>query len=1067
MLHISLSTQRNRHLDQLFDTVCKNALQLNERQMIIVPEQFSHSLERSLCKVGGDSISRYAEILGFSRLAVRVFSEFGGVAETETDAAGRLLIMALTVEQLRTKLKLYGSKSLKPNFLLQLSQTLEELRSACVSSHTLRNKLPDLSGVLAVKMEELALLLDGYAAVCANLGQSSETRLSRLLMSLEENPVFSEGRHFHFYGFTDFNGLELEIIRQLLEDGAEVFLYLLCDKMYTTKQQFATAAHTARSLYRMGQQSGIGVKVTEDDPQTEEDPFSFLRRNLFRSGKAVELSKNAVHFLDGANVMAECRMVAGEVLRLVQQGARFRDITLACADYEAYEAHLKTVFHRAGIPAYFAGDTAIVKQPVVHMLLGALDAALTRDREAVVRYMKSGFTGLSFDACDMLENYMLMWDINGSRLEENWTMSTRGTIGEREELKEQRLRELNESRQILMRPLLRLRSALLKAESTAQMILGLNTFMEDIQLNEQLNRRAAELSEKGELQKAQESAQVYSIICRLMEQIYGVLGNTLRTAEDFCLLFRTAVSLYTIGTIPATLDCVSIGSLSSQRNCETDYLFILGANEGAFPSVGNGRSLLNDRERTELIELEIQISPTTLAGGRLERELAMMDSLLASPMKELYLSSIRGRQSYFLLRASALFPNALHIDNDDALICRSEKDHTARYAKPASYDFTALDRDSVEQLYGKTMHLSSTKLESFAACQFQYFLRYGLRADEMKPAKVDSSIYGTFVHDVLENTARQVKTEGGFHRVSLKRVLEIADHIMEQYTHKELSDLWYSERAEYLFRRNFADVRMVVRQLYEELSVSAFEPEEFELQFGGRDGLPPIIVKGDHYYAQLEGKVDRVDAWQDGDLCYFRVVDYKTGHTTMDYSLLYNGLGMQMLIYLFALKKYAAKGKDTDPIAAGVMYFPARVDRISISQRDDIKAIQDGRSKAEKRSGILLKDEKVLYAMDPSDHYRFLPCKVSKGELRGTLADEEQFALLEKHIHHKIHDFTAGIAQGQIEPNPYYIDSSRQSCTWCPYGSVCANRGSRRVLPKLKDEDFWNLLEEDDANGQN
>ena len=88
MLHISLSTQRNRHLDQLFDTVCKNALQLNERQMIIVPEQFSHSLERSLCKVGGDSISRYAEILGFSRLAVRVFSEFGGVAETETDADG-------------------------------------------------------------------------------------------------------------------------------------------------------------------------------------------------------------------------------------------------------------------------------------------------------------------------------------------------------------------------------------------------------------------------------------------------------------------------------------------------------------------------------------------------------------------------------------------------------------------------------------------------------------------------------------------------------------------------------------------------------------------------------------------------------------------------------------------------------------------------------------------------------------------------------------------------------------------------------------------------------------------
>ena len=62
-------------------------------QLLIVPEQHSHDAERQLCAVGGNGVSLCAEVLSFTRLASRVFSVAGGLAEPVLDAGGRLLLM--------------------------------------------------------------------------------------------------------------------------------------------------------------------------------------------------------------------------------------------------------------------------------------------------------------------------------------------------------------------------------------------------------------------------------------------------------------------------------------------------------------------------------------------------------------------------------------------------------------------------------------------------------------------------------------------------------------------------------------------------------------------------------------------------------------------------------------------------------------------------------------------------------------------------------------------------------------------------------------------------------------
>ena len=58
-------------------------------QILIVPEQHSHSMERQLCAIGGSRVSLFAEVLSFTRLANRVFSVYGGLAAPALDGGGR------------------------------------------------------------------------------------------------------------------------------------------------------------------------------------------------------------------------------------------------------------------------------------------------------------------------------------------------------------------------------------------------------------------------------------------------------------------------------------------------------------------------------------------------------------------------------------------------------------------------------------------------------------------------------------------------------------------------------------------------------------------------------------------------------------------------------------------------------------------------------------------------------------------------------------------------------------------------------------------------------------------
>ena len=144
------------------DRIIDAAERKNPGQVLIVPEQYSFETERALCAGGGDSISRWAEVLSFSRLAERACARCGGVARPVLDRGGRIMALAKTVGQLRPRLKFYAKSARRADFLLQMLSIVDELKCYRVDSRALAAASDRLEGALAVKTQELALLLEGY-----------------------------------------------------------------------------------------------------------------------------------------------------------------------------------------------------------------------------------------------------------------------------------------------------------------------------------------------------------------------------------------------------------------------------------------------------------------------------------------------------------------------------------------------------------------------------------------------------------------------------------------------------------------------------------------------------------------------------------------------------------------------------------------------------------------------------------------------------------------------------------------------------------------------------------------
>ena len=386
-----------------------------------------------------------------------------------------------------------------------------------------------------------------------------------------------------------------------------------------------------------------------------------------------------------------------------------------------------------------------------------------------------------------------------------------------------------------------------------------------------------------------------------------------------------------------------------------------------------------------------------------------------------------------------------------------------------------LTRTAVDALYGKRVPMSASRMDKYKSCHFSYFMQYGLKAEARKAAGFQAPEYGTFVHYVLEHVLRACQARGGVKEVSREELRALAREAVERYVAEELGGLEQeTARFQYLFRRLLKSVFAVVDNVAEELRASQFQPISFELGFGAGKDLPPVELTVDGVTVSISGFVDRVDGWEHDGKLYLRVVDYKTGRKSFDLTDIWNGMGLQMLLYLFTLadEGEALYGKQIEP--AGVLYLPAR-EAVVAGSRAMTEEERRRKVDAElRRRGIVLDDPEVLSAMEELGEGgpRFLPVRVNRaGAITGeALVSAERLGKLARHTGRILEEIGQELAAGNIAADPFWRGPEHNACQWCDYAEAChfeeGHGGDcRRWLPSVTGEEFWQAVAREQESG--
>ncbi len=1098
MLHLWIGRAGAGKTARVLETIKKN--RTRRGQILIVPEHVSHEAEVALCHALGDTASRNAEVLSLRNLSGRVLGEVGGLSDFTLDGGGKLLTMRMALQEVGSSLHVFNNPSRRAAFLEQLVALVDELYAYEIPPQELYAQVQDVPGQEGDKLRDVALLYAAYDARLRSGGRDARSRVQKLRDALPQ-ASYLRGKDVYFDGFSYFNKTEEGILLTALTQAESVTVTLLGDRSAT--EIFQNALRQRQRLVRMAQQTGCRCTMEFMEPAGN-TPLAHLEKYFFgAAAPAREGGGDQVRLYEATTAYAEVEYVSAQIRQMLRNGYRCRDIAVTARDLTEYAPVLEHIFARDGIPVYMSRRSDILQKPPLLLVLGALDAVTGGfEYEDMFRYLKTGLAGIDRAECDKLENYVVLWEIRGKMWLRDvpWTANPDGYGAEMTPERRERLEEINAIREKVRLPLLPLYENMKSPSAAADKAAALYRFARQAGVPQLLGQQAQALMQSGRVQTAEEYRQLWEIFCTVLDQFAEILGDTALTGEEFCRMLRLVLTQYSVGTIPATLDQVKVSEMTRADRRTVRALFLLGCNDHLLPRVDQAGGILDRRDRAFLREHDLLLADATF--DELDQELQNIYSTLTRPTELLHVSypivSLDGsalRPAFVVERIRRLLPDVALVREDgeyrltvpataleaagrspdSALAAYFRADPRTEPVLEAIGRAKLLDRGrlspaAVRTLYGNQVQMSASRMDRMKSCHFGYFMEYGLRAKERKAAGFQAPEIGTFIHYLLENVLRAVRDRGGFDSVTQPELDALVQRYIREYADTRIDR--YSEKSarfRYLFERLQRTACAIVNNVADEMRRSDFKLMEFELSFGGREAdLPAVSVEREDISLRLVGKVDRVDGWvKDGKL-YLRVVDYKTGRKSFSLSDVQYGLGIQMLLYLFALEREGEKHFGMPVVPSGVLYLPAR-DVIVSEKRDASPAkIESDIQKELRRSGLVLEDAQVLRAMehDALEKPVYLPITLKKdGTITDGVATAHELGRLGRYTEHLLEQIAGELARGNVDADPAYRTPQDGACRWCAYTSACyfhpgSGTDRRRILKKASPAEVWQNIDE-------
>lgn len=1030
-------------------TCLRERLERGEECIFIVPEQQTVSTERLLQKSGAAGL--LCEILNFERLPNLVKRSEGGLALRFIDKGGKTVLMKLCLDKLSDELQEYGHGSLT---------LVKELVSTVTSLKINRINPEELSAVaermakgankrLASKLKDLSLIYKEYQSRLTESFADTGDELNRLSELLKTSDFF-KGKSVFVDGYYTFTEQEYSVLNEIVRTAKDVFVSFVCDEDDTgIFDETVGAANRLRSFAMTDFKDVFmpesvrsldkGLKTAEKLLwHTEREPFS-------EKAESISLVKCSSRF-------DEAESAAAEIYRLLQKGYGFNDIAVVFRNCAAYDGVIDAIFEKYGIPFHFSVKDSVAVKPLSAFVTGLLEMAASNfSLSSVKKYLKSSFSVLDTEEIDLLLRYADSWKLKGKawKSEKDWLMNPNGYKAELSSDEEELLLAVNKARKKLRDSVVsaveELQSKELSLDKGAKLIYR---HLLECKTDKRLVEASEQLKNGGDADEAAKLVQLWDVFINIFDQLHLLAEGSKTTARELKELIELMLDEYSVGSIPAYSEAVTVGDAKLLRCGGVKAMLILGVLDGEFPSLSSHGGLFTLSDGLELEKEGISIVKNL--DSELNEERFLFYVCVSSPKEYLYLSyPDEGNPSPAFNDLAQLFPhNSVKLfgaDESDRLFCKRAAFERLPFIKDQALKASvteALKQDStyaplleraaaplqdpdayVGTRTAKLLFLSSTKIEKYNNCAFSYMLNYILKLKDNRTNSFSSLDVGQYLHKMLEGYMKKRMESGTFKAATAEETKLELDVLSDSYVKTVMQAP--PKRILFLLERMKNMLRYVCASLNEEFAHSRFRPCGIEVRIGNGELVPArrfTTPKGRELCTV--GQIDRVDDYTENGKRYVRVVDYKSGTKTLDVEKVKEGENIQMLSYLYAITE-----ADSTAVPSAVLY------RHLTLPKDITKT-----KSCANQHGLVLNDLDLIEKMDTSAEKAFLPVSLTKdGSLDKRTAKNaisaEGFDALNREICELITEVGEKICDGEMSVKP--LRKKETDCSYCRYGEIC------------------------------
>ncbi|MFA6309104.1 MAG: helicase-exonuclease AddAB subunit AddB [Clostridia bacterium] len=1094
--------------------------------ILLVPEQFTFQAEKQLINVLDSGGIINTEVLSFSRMAYRIFNEVGGLTYPHINSAGKCMIVYRLIDKMKNDFKMFHKTANHKGFVKTLTTLITEFKRYNITASMLESFLDTLDDDVSLKekLQEINLIYNAFDKAVGEKYRNSDDDLTLAANKLVASDMYN-GAEIWIDGFSSFTPQEYLMITMLLKKAGRVDISFCTDSLEGESENkgidtFSEIKGSYKKLMALAKENSV---IAEPSIELNSESLyrfkgshelSHLEKFVnFYPYETFEKETHDIHLFASVNIFTEIEAAAGEIIELCRdKGMRFRDIGIVAGNLGAYESMIEAVFNDYEIPCFLDKKSEVINHPLIRMILSMMDIFIENwSYKTVFGYLKTGMTDIDIENIDILENYVLAHGIKGKK----WTDGSEWDTGE--------IEQINSLKFQVTEPLMEFRKKTIGRRTASEICADLYDFLCDMGIPEKIEKSIEMFKSHDELSLANEYSQVWDILMNIFDQTVEVMGKETFGIERFSDILKIGLGEYKIGTIPASIDQVVVGNIERSKSHEIKAVFILGANDGQFPSSAMDEGVLSDSDRETLKASGIELASDTRTKALEERYLIYRSLTAAGqrlwiswPIADQDGKSLR--PCLTISRIRKLFPNVSESSNilesqieaeeiksisaktpafksmvrafrrkgegeelqplwqdvynwfskNEEWKSKSESAfNTLRYKNEAA----PINRHNVDRLYGETLYSSVSRLERYSACPFAYFAEYGLKAKDRKVYKIGAPDIGSFMHKVIEEFSNEIES-GKMSWRELEsdwinqKVSEIVDRIIEQ---SKGSVFTGSSRHTMLTKRLKRVVTRAVTVISEQIKCGSFYPVAYEADFGEGNKIPPIEIELDFgRKVKLNGRIDRVDAVETEDGTYIRIIDYKSGSKSLSLSDLYNGLEIQLFTYLAAIWENEGLGLKEPLIPAGMFYFHLDDPLVKSNGKLTKQEADEEIIKKLKMNGLILSDTEIIKSMDKTNDgtSRFIPAKFNKDgnqAKNSSAVSLEQFKTLKVYVKDLLKNVCEEILKGDVSIRPYK-KKDITSCRYCSFCSFCQfdttmPSNKFRIIKGKNPEEIWENIE--------